>query len=88
MNYEVIIFGAIAVVGLGDWLKAFDQKDKLKKFYNLIPLILAVPVGIIITIYQQEPWYMSFLYWAVEVSVSVLAYNNIIATIKNLSKRD
>lgn len=87
INYEALLIGAVAIVGLSDWLKAFDVKDKLKKFYNLLPLIFAVPVAVIMTVYQAEPWYLGFMYWAVEVAVSVLAYNNVIATIKKFGTK-
>ena len=87
INYEMILIGAVAIVGLSDWLKAFDGQDKLKKFYNLLPLIIAVPVAIIMTVYQKDPWYLGFMYWAVEVAVAVLAYNNIIATIKKFGTK-
>lgn len=87
MNYQIILFGAISIVGLAEWLKAFDKEDKLKKWYNLLPLLLGIPVGVILTVYQKDPWYMGFLYWGALVSVSVLAYNTIIETINKIAKR-
>lgn len=87
IDYEVLLLGAIAIVGLSDWLKAFDKEKKFQKFYNLIPMIIAIPVAIVVTAYTKSVWYMAFLYGAVEVAISVLAYQNIIETIQKISKK-
>ena len=87
INYEMLLFGAMAVVGLTEWIKSFDKEDKLKKLYSFIPGILAIPVAIIITAYQADVWYLGFMSWAILVSMSVLGYTTIISSIKKLTSR-
>jgi len=87
MNNELLVFGAITVVGLAEWFKSFDKEDKLKKYYNLLPLILSIPVAIILTLSQDDPWYLGFLYWGVTVGFSVLGYTTVIETIQKMLKK-
>lgn len=87
INYEMLLFGAMAVVGLAEWLKSFDTIDKLKKFYAVLPALLAIPVAVIVTVYQKDVWYLGFMNWAILVSMSVLGYTTIVESIKKLTKR-
>ncbi len=87
MNKDTILYGSIAIVGISEWLKSFDKEQKLKRFYNFLPLILSLPVAIILVKQAELPWYMTFLYWGMELSLSVLGYSTIISSIKKLIQR-
>lgn len=86
MNKELLLFGAIAIVGLAEWFKTFDGEDKLKKWYNLLPLIIALPVAVVLVLQEGLPWYTTFIYWGLEVSLSVLGYTTIIQSVKKLTQ--
>lgn len=80
ISWATIIFGAVANVGLIEWVKSFPKASKFKRYFNWLPLIGAVLAGLAVSTYAQGS--LDIPAWAVQtigiLSISILGYKNII----------
>lgn len=83
MNWQEIIFCAIAVVGIIEWIKNLDPEKKLKKFYKFFPVVISIIPAILISNLSSEgSWASVVLNTLVIFSFSTLGYQTIVETIE------
>jgi len=83
MNWEEVIFGAVSIIGLIEWLKSFDKEKKWKKYYKLLPLLLSsIPAILISHMNNQFIWSNVILLQLGIFSFSIIGYNNAIELIQ------
>ena len=83
MNWQEVLYGAVAITGLIEWIKSFDKEKKWKKYYKFLPLVLAiVPAVFFANIADQSSWSYILLLWMGIFSFSILGYESIIETIQ------
>lgn len=80
IQWSIIIFGAVANVGLIEWVKSFKGIEKLKPYFNWLPLIGAIIAGIATSTFAYDNFQIAG--WAVNtigiLAVSVLGYKSIV----------
>jgi hypothetical protein len=83
MTWTEILFGAIILIGIIEWLKTLDKESKLKRYYKYLPLLLASIPAVLIAIYNNT-WNVGFivLNWLSIFSFSTLGYQNIIKIVQ------
>ena len=87
MQWQEIIFGAISVIGIIEWLKQLDPENKLKKFYKFLPILVsAIPAVLISHSAGNFIWSSILLNLTVIFSFSTLGYQAIVETIEKRIK--
>lgn len=88
MTWTEILFGAIILIGIIEWLKGLDKDSKLKRYYKFFPLVLGILPALLIGLYN-ETWNVGFiaLNWLSIFSFSTLGYQNIIEIIQKKFNR-
>jgi len=85
ISWELLVFGAVVVVGLIEWIKKFSWVQKLKKFFNWFPLVGAIIAGLAVSSYLEGALNVASwgLYSLGILSISVLGYQNIVEYVRN-----
>jgi len=78
MEWNLVLLGAVSVVGFSNWLKKFDRESKMKNYYNWLPFILSIGVSLTITNLGEFGYWMWAMNFFTIMSVSVLGYQTII----------
>ena len=87
MNWEEIIFGAVAITVFIEWTKSFDKTKKWKKYYKFLPLFLSFIPAILFAHTQENLlWSNVLLLWMGVFSFSIIGYQNIIELIQKKLK--
>lgn len=77
-----MILAIIVVVGVTEYIKKADQKNRLKKFYIWIPVVFSFGAGAVLVLAGLMVWKEYPFYVAVIFSFATLAYNQIIERFK------
>lgn len=87
MMWSEVLFGAIILIGLVEWIKKLDSNNKWKKAYKYMPLLLSVAPAVLLGIYNGT-WNLGFiaLNWLSIFSISTLGHDNIIEIIRDKFK--
>lgn len=87
MNWEEVVFGAVSIIGLIEWIKSFDKEKKWKKFYKFLPLLLSTLPAILISHMNDEFIWSNIILLQLGIfSFSIIGYHNIVELInKKLS---
>lgn len=84
ISWAVIIFGAVSNVGIIEWVKKFRGVEKLKPYFNWLPLIGAIIAGLATSSFVTGG--ISLALWGVNtigiLSISVLGYQNIVEFVR------
>jgi ABC-type xylose transport system permease subunit len=75
----------VGIIGLSELIKKLDPKDKLKRFYPLLPVALGLIAGAIITTLDGFTFTQFLLNSFIYGGVSSLAYNLIKKTFMNVN---
>ena len=80
LNWNLLIGCSAGIVGFIEWIKSFDKEKKLKKLYNILPLILAIGIGVpssmlIVKSFDVLAW---IVYSFILLALSTLGYKSII----------
>lgn len=90
IDMEAVLYAAIGVVGLVEWLKAAVGKKKLKE-RNLVPIIVAVAsvvLGVSISfVGGSAAWQEVVVNTLAVLAVSVIGYETVVETIQSLIGR-
>ena len=89
VNFQLLLLSAVSVTGIADWLKTFDKEKKLKKYYNLLPLVLSILTSFGVALYTEGgvnygAW---IIYFTTTLAISTLAYDTIIEWVKTKISR-
>ena len=76
LSYEYFMFASLAILGLVEWMKSLDPKNKLKNFYAYFPAILSIPFGFMLIQLHGMPFYTLPLFSGSILAFSVLGYTS------------
>jgi hypothetical protein len=74
----------ISIVGLCEYLKSFDKKKKLSKFYPLLPLLVS---GIACYFMNIQTPIKTFSDWIIYMGMSIVAYEMILKLVKGFFEK-
>lgn len=85
--WTVIIFGAVANVGIIEWVKSFPGIKRFKPYFNWLPFVGAIVAGLATSSYAVESASIDLATWGIHtvgiLSISVLGYQNIIEYVRS-----
>jgi len=88
-SWLIILLGAVIVVGVTEFIKSIDKKDKIKKYYFVFPIVMSFVAGFINTfvgIGVFNVW-MFLLNSLVIFGFSIIGYESILKLVqKHISK--
>lgn len=88
LDWKIISFAIIAIVGVTEYIKSVDKKEKIKSLYPYIPLVLSVFAGLILDMINDGFYVWHFLFYSIiNISLSTLGYKVIVKLVKEKIKQ-
>lgn len=83
MEWQQVIFGAVAITGFIEWIKGFDKEKKYRKYYKFLPFFLSAAPAIFFShVTDNFVWSYILLQWMGIFSFSIIGYENIVELIQ------
>lgn len=86
ISWQMLLYSSILVVGICEWVKKYDKKDKMKQFYKYLPILLATAAATVLGFALDVSFWTGVFNGLLIFSTSTLAYDTVVETINRKMK--